>query len=60
MVSVDPGGAAPGRGAYVHPLPECVGAAMTRGRIERRLRTRLGPDELVRLQDDIEKVMNAT
>jgi predicted RNA-binding protein YlxR (DUF448 family) len=59
-VSVDPRGTAPGRGAYIHLRAECVAAAMVVGRIGRRLRARLGPDELVRLHGEIEKVMNAT
>ncbi len=54
-VEVDAGGKAPGRGAYVHPDPACVGAALARGALARALRRVLAPEEAARLRDDIER-----
>ena len=54
VVAVDPGGSAPGRGAYVHPDARCVEAALRRGALARALRTGVGEDELGRLRSMIE------
>jgi predicted RNA-binding protein YlxR (DUF448 family) len=51
---VDPSGAAPGRGAYVHRTRECARAALARGALGRALRTGLGAEEAARLGRDIE------
>ena len=53
-VVVDPGGRAPGRGAYVHRAPECVEAALKRGALWRALRVEAGPETAARLRRDIE------
>jgi len=57
---VDAGGSAPGRGAYVHPRTACVREAVRRGALARALRTGLGPEELGRLQTEIEQQMGAS
>ena len=54
--SVDPTGAAPGRGAYVHRDPECILAAGRAGVLGRALRTGLRPNELGRLMDEIGRI----
>jgi uncharacterized protein len=53
-IRVDPGGKAPGRGAYVHVDAECTRAALTRGALARALRTALSPEEASTLRADIE------
>jgi uncharacterized protein len=57
---VDPPGTAPGRGAYVHRDPACVGAALRKGALANALRTRLAQEELARLRNDIEEALQAT
>jgi predicted RNA-binding protein YlxR (DUF448 family) len=52
---LDPAGAAPGRGAYVHPSAACARAALTGNRLARALRASLAPDEAVRLLNEIER-----
>lgn len=54
---VDPLGAAPGRGAYVHRDPACVAAALRAGVLARALRTGLAQEELARLRTDIEEAL---
>ena len=58
-VRVDPVGAAPGRGAYVHRDPGCVRSALRKGAIARALRTGLGERELATLRNEIEEVLKA-
>jgi len=53
----DPRGRAPGRGAYVHLEPDCVAAALDRGRIARALHTGARADELGRLENEIVQQM---
>ena len=48
---VDPSGAAPGRGAYVHP--SCAGLALARGALARALRTSLAPEEAATLREHL-------
>jgi uncharacterized protein len=48
---LDPTGAAPGRGAYVHPRADCVEAAIAKGGLARALRAGVAPDEVGRLRD---------
>jgi hypothetical protein len=50
-VVVDPTGREPGRGAYVHPRPACVDAAIGRGGLSRALRTGVGEAEVGRLRE---------
>ena len=59
-VRVDPNGAAPGRGAYVHRDPACVAAALRTGAFASALRTGLAEEELARLKDQIEEALQAT
>jgi predicted RNA-binding protein YlxR (DUF448 family) len=59
-VRVDPHGSAPGRGAYVHPDPECVATALRKGAFAGALRTGLAQEELARLKDQIEEALQAT
>jgi uncharacterized protein len=54
-VAVDPTGSAPGRGAYLHPVPSCVEAAVTRGSLARALRAGVAADGAARLRDEIER-----
>jgi len=54
LVGVDRSGAAPGRGAYVHPIASCIDRAMGRGALAWALRTGLGPEELGRLRNMLE------
>ena len=42
---LDPTGKAPGRGAYVHRDPACLGLALRRGALDQALRTRLSDEE---------------
>jgi uncharacterized protein len=56
-VRLDPGSRLPGRGAYVHPVPECMDAALGRGALARALRTGLDPETAARLRTDIEREM---
>ena len=57
---VDAAGTASGRGAYVHREAACIARALGRGTLARTLRTRLGPEELGRLQAEIEQQMGAS
>ena len=50
-VDVDLPGAAPGRGAYVHPAPGCIEAAARKGVLAKALRMGISPDELGTLRD---------
>lgn len=50
-VSFDASGDAPGRGAYVHPVPGCIEAATRKGVLASALRTGIGSDELGRLRN---------
>jgi predicted RNA-binding protein YlxR (DUF448 family) len=59
-VRVDPLGTAPGRGAYVHRDPACVGAALRKRALASALRTGLAQEELARLRNDIEEALKAT
>ena len=58
-VRVDPIGAEPGRGAYVHRRPECVRSALRKGAIARALRTGVHERELATLRNEIEEVLQA-
>jgi len=52
VVVADPDANAPGRGAYVHPTPECAARGLRARRLARALRTTVTvPDELVDLFD---------
>jgi len=53
MVSVDPGGKAPGRGAYVHRSDRCMRLASGRGALARALQASLGDAEVSRLVDEL-------
>ena len=57
---VDPLGRAPGRGAYMHRDPSCVGLAMRRGALLHALRLGLAKEELARLRNDIEEALQGT
>jgi predicted RNA-binding protein YlxR (DUF448 family) len=43
-VVVDPGGSAPGRGAHLHPTPECLALAVRRKAFARALRAEVRID----------------
>jgi predicted RNA-binding protein YlxR (DUF448 family) len=49
-VEVDLAGRLPGRGAYVHPVADCIAAAVPRG-IARALRTGITAEQASRLTD---------
>jgi predicted RNA-binding protein YlxR (DUF448 family) len=52
IVVADPDARAPGRGAYVHPTPECAARGLRARPLARALRTTVTvPDELVDLFD---------
>jgi predicted RNA-binding protein YlxR (DUF448 family) len=59
-VRVDPNGASPGRGAYVHRNPACVAAALRKGAFASALRTGVAEEELARLKEQIEEALQAT
>jgi predicted RNA-binding protein YlxR (DUF448 family) len=50
-VEVDPTGKRAGRGAYLHAEARCWELALTKGRLEHHLKTKLGQDERARLLD---------
>ena len=56
---VDPGGSAPGRGAYVHRGASCIDAAFARGALAGALRAGLAAEEAARLRHDLELLMGA-
>ena len=58
-VEVDPAGARPGRGAYVHPARACILAAVPQG-IARALRTSIGAEQASRLTDRLFEVKEDT
>ena len=58
-VSVDLGGSAAGRGAYVHREIGCVEAAIRSKAFERALRAGLTVDAAARLRSDLERSMGA-
>jgi len=59
-VLVDPPATAPGRGAYVHRDPTCVDAALRKGAFGRALRAGMGPEELGRLGELVERTLRDT
>ncbi len=56
-VGADPGGKAPGRGAYVHADPACLGLALKRGAFARALRRALSAEEVGTLRAEIERIV---
>lgn len=54
-VEVDRSGKSPGRGAYVCRDLACVARAARRGALARALREPLEPEDLARLQSEIER-----
>ena len=58
-VALDPGGRAPGRGAYVHRDVACVDAALSKGALLRALRAGADPGAAARLRRDIEGELDA-
>jgi uncharacterized protein len=54
---LDLGNRLPGRGAYVHRDRDCARAALERGGLARALRAGGVPEELGRLQSEIEREM---
>lgn len=54
-VRPDPTGKAPGRGAYVHRDPDCIGKATREGSLARALRVSLSPADLATLRKEIER-----
>ncbi len=55
IVRVDPGGKAPGRGAYVHRDVACADLAFRRGALARALRAGLPQEEAATLMAEIER-----
>jgi uncharacterized protein len=53
IVTVDPTGSAPGRGAYLHRDATCAETAMSAGSLARALRTGPAQVELGRLRNEI-------
>ena len=58
-MEVDPSGASPGRGAYVHPDQTCIDVALDRGGLARGLGVSLAPEGAVRLRADLGRLMGA-
>ena len=52
-VTIDPGGRAPGRGAYVCRTAECMDTAIRKGALNRALRTPLPAELRIALTDQI-------
>jgi predicted RNA-binding protein YlxR (DUF448 family) len=50
-VEVDLTGKKQGRGAYLCPNPECWETALKKGRVEQALKTKLAPDDRLRLNE---------
>ncbi len=50
-VEIDLTAKKPGRGAYLCPRPECWESALKKGRLEAALKTKLSPDERLRLSE---------
>jgi predicted RNA-binding protein YlxR (DUF448 family) len=50
-IEVDPGGRKPGRGAYLCQRSECWREALKKNRLDSALRTRLSPDDKLRLNE---------
>ena len=50
-VEVDLTGKKQGRGAYLCPNPECWETALKKGRVEQALKTKLAPDDRLRLTE---------
>lgn len=50
-VEVDLTGKKQGRGAYLHPTPDCWETALKKGRVEAALKTKLTPDDRLRLNE---------
>jgi predicted RNA-binding protein YlxR (DUF448 family) len=50
-VEVDLTGKKQGRGAYLHPDPTCWETALKKGRVEAALKTKLTPDDRLRLTE---------
>lgn len=59
-VTVDPTGKANGRGAYVHPRPECFEAAARKRRFDHALRVNLKEDDVERIRRDFERLIEQT
>jgi uncharacterized protein len=55
---LDPTGKAPGRGAYVHRDPACLGLALRRGALAHALRTRLSDEEAGNLTVALKEMLN--
>lgn len=54
VVSVDPRGKAPGRGAYICPNPECLKKAIRSKALERNLEVEIPGELLQRLTAELE------
>jgi predicted RNA-binding protein YlxR (DUF448 family) len=52
-VRVDPSGAMPGRGAWVHRDPSCAEAALRKGVLAHALRRGLGESEVGKLRHEL-------
>jgi uncharacterized protein len=55
-VTVDATGKANGRGAYVHPRPECFEAAIRKRRFNAALRVNLKEEDVERIRRDFERL----
>lgn len=56
VVSIDPVGKAPGRGAYLCPKPECLQRARKSRALERAFEQKIEPEIYERLETDIAAV----
>ena len=58
-IEIDPSGKLPGRGAYVHAGPGCVGKTLHRDRLTYALRTQVSSDDLDRVVTSIKATAGA-
>ena len=56
VVSLDPGGKKPGRGAYVCRSAECLGRAIKQRQLERQLEVQLGPETADALRAELDRL----
>ncbi len=56
-VALDATGKANGRGAYLHPRPECFEAAARRRRFDAALRVNLKEEDVERIRRDFERLL---
>ncbi|OIO88950.1 MAG: DUF448 domain-containing protein [Candidatus Aquicultor secundus] len=59
-IIVDPTGKANGRGAYICPRKECLEAAIKSKRLSKALEVEIRPEELKKLEEELEALIKAS